>query len=84
MDRADFSFRTDSAVTQYEAVRHGVGIGGGQRVIFEQMSGVEPVLVDLDFASLPVWLVMHPDLRNSPPIRLLYERLARFFEELPT
>jgi DNA-binding transcriptional LysR family regulator len=77
--RSDFAFRTDSQILQYEAVRHGVGIGGGQHAIFGPMVEVEHILPQLDLPGLPVWLAMHQDLRHSPPVRLMFDRLSDFF-----
>ncbi|MGM0557691.1 MAG: LysR family transcriptional regulator [Myxococcota bacterium] len=82
LERSDFRLRTDSLVAQYEAVRHGVGIGGGQHAIFGSMDQVEQVLPQIDLPPLPVWLAVHQDLRHSPPVRLVVDRLAELFRGL--
>lgn len=80
--RSDFSVRTDSQILQYEAVRHGVGIGGGQHAIFGPMHQVEHILPQLELPALPVWLAMHQDLRHSPPVRIVYDELSAFFDNI--
>jgi DNA-binding transcriptional LysR family regulator len=82
LERDDFSFRTDSSIAQYEAVRHGVGLGVGQVAIFSAMDQVERVLPQVELPSLPVWLAVHQDLRHSPPVRLLFDQLSEFFRGL--
>lgn len=80
--RDDFDVRTDSLVTQLEAIRAGVGIGGAQVPVMEQREGTRRVLPDLAVPALPVWLVVHPDLRHSPTIRVVFDALVDFFGEV--
>ncbi|MFO6464187.1 LysR family transcriptional regulator [Jannaschia sp. KMU-145] len=70
-------WRSDSDVAQLGAVRAGVGIGVVQRPLAERF-GLVPVVPDLT-GALPVWLVMHEDLRRRPAIRAVSDALAEAF-----
>lgn len=80
--REDLSFRTDSLVTQFEAIRAGVGIGGAQVVVARRYEGLRQVLTDVDIGTMQTWLAVHPDLRHNPTIRTVFDALARFFGEM--
>lgn len=76
LSREIFALRSDSDHAQLAALRAGFGIGGAQVRVAER----DPNLVRLPFdafsMALPVWLVMHEDLRDTRRVRLLYEHLA--------
>lgn len=71
-----FPLRCDDYVVNWELTVAGAGIGFGQRPIGD----ADPRVVRLDiegFAfALPLWLAYHEDLRNSPRIRFVADRLA--------
>jgi DNA-binding transcriptional LysR family regulator len=70
-----FSFRCDSDLGQYAALRAGVGIGFCQ-VGLGKRDGLTPLLRDAIGFELGVWLVMHRDLKSSRRVRLLFEHLT--------
>jgi len=71
-----FSLRTDSDLAQLAALRAGYGIGGCQDALARQNPDLLPVMHDTIRFELPMWLVMHKDLRASRRVRLLYDFLA--------
>ena len=76
LGRPAFALRTDSDLAQLAAIRAGFGIGICQRPIARH----EPDLVHLlpdDFAlDLPVWIVMHEDLKTSRRYRVVFNALV--------
>lgn len=80
--REDLSLRTDSLVTQFEAIRAGVGIGGAQVAVAQHDEGLRQVLSDVDIGTMHAWLAVHPDLRHNPTIRAVFDALATFFGDL--
>jgi DNA-binding transcriptional LysR family regulator len=71
-----FSLRTDSDLAQLAALRAGYGIGGCQDALARRNPDLLPVMHDTIRFELPMWLVMHKDLRASRRVRLLYDFLA--------
>jgi DNA-binding transcriptional LysR family regulator len=73
---ARFAFRADSNLAQLAAIRTGVGIG----VCQVRLARTDPDLVRLLAAEfevpLPVWIVMHEDLRSSPRCRATFDALV--------
>jgi len=71
-----FAFRSDSDHAQLAMLRAGFGIGGTH----VRIAARDKNLVRLPFRPfemhLPIWLVMHEDLRGVRRVRLLYEHLA--------
>lgn len=76
IDRGLFSFRTDSDLAQYAAVRAGLGIGVIQPGLAARHPELRPVLPDAVALTLEVWLAMHEDQRASRPVRTAYAALA--------
>jgi DNA-binding transcriptional LysR family regulator len=71
-----FTLRTDSDLAQLAALRAGYGIGGCQDALARANPDLLPVLQDNVQFDLPMWLVMHEDLRSSRRVRLLYDFLG--------
>ena len=82
VDRHAFRFRCDNQIVLWEAVRAGNGIGFGQEPLARRDPAIEIILPDLKLPSLPVWLAMHRDVRNSARIRrvvdFLHDELKRY------
>ncbi|TPN78560.1 LysR family transcriptional regulator [Mesorhizobium sp. CU2] len=80
--RSAFRFRSDNHIVLWEAVRAGYGIGIGQEPLAARDPLLEKLLPELPLPVLPVWLVMHRDVRTSMRIRrvadFLYEELKRY------
>lgn len=78
--RERFVLRTDDLMAYWAAVRAGIGIGFVAHHVRRQDADVLPVLPQLPIPPLPVWLVVHQEIRGSAPIRAVFDELAR---ELP-
>jgi DNA-binding transcriptional LysR family regulator len=74
--REMFSLRSDSDLAQLAALRAGCGIGGCQDPLAQKNVDLIPVMHDTIRFEIPMWLVMHEDLRSSRRVRLLYDHLA--------
>ena len=80
LDPARFSLRTDDLMAYWSAVRAGLGIGFVARYMLREDPDVRPLLPGLRLPSLPVWLVVHREIRSVRRVRAVYDALAR---ELP-
>lgn len=74
--REDFSFRCDSDVAQFMAMKAGFGIGACHWPLASADPQCVPVLADSVAWSYAVWLVMHEDQRKTARIHRLFEHLA--------
>jgi DNA-binding transcriptional LysR family regulator len=75
-----FALRTDDLIAYWAAVRAGLGIGFVASYLLRNDPDLVPVLPDLPLPSLPVWLVVHREIRSSRRMRAVFDFLAR---ELP-
>ncbi len=74
-----FSFRCDSDVGQYAALRAGFGIGVCQ-IPLAQRDKLVPVLPGaLDF-ELETWVAMHKDLKSTRRMSLMFTHLVRHLQ----
>ena len=72
-----FALRTDDLIVQWEAVRAGLGIGFVAHFMARADADIVQVLPDmLRIAPLPMWLVVHREIRTSQLIRAVYDFLA--------
>lgn len=79
LQREHFSFRSDNDLAQLAALRAGLGIGVCQQEVAAKFPALDPVLPESLHFSLPVWLVMHEDMKASTRVRMLYDHLAESF-----
>jgi len=70
-----FSFRCDSDIGQYAALRAGFGIGVCQLPLGRRDKLV-PVLPGAFDFKLETWVVMHEDSKSSRRMRLMFDHLA--------
>lgn len=70
-----FTLRTDNHLAQIAAVRAGFGIGVVQDPIATRDPALVPVLRETFTAHLPVWIVMHEDLRSTHRMRIVFDAL---------
>jgi len=75
LTRELFSFRCDSDIGQYEALRAGLGIGACQNPLGKRDKLV-PVLTELIHFELGIWVVMHKDLKTVRRVRLMFDHLV--------
>ena len=71
-----FAFRADSDLAQLAAVRAGFGIGFIQHGVARRDPDLIPVCPGQIGFELPVWLVMHEDLRATLRMRAMFDHLA--------
>lgn len=75
--RERFVLRTDDLVAYWQAVRAGIGIGFIADYLARTDSQVVALLPTLRLPALPVWLVVHREIRSNPRIRAVYDFLAQ-------
>jgi DNA-binding transcriptional LysR family regulator len=61
---------------QWEAIRAGLGIGFAADYVAATEPGVVSVLPALKIPPLPVWLVVHREIRSNRHIRAAFDFLA--------
>lgn len=74
--RDDFPLRTDDPMVYWNLILAGSGIGVAQILLAERCHELERVSLDIALPSLPVWLVMHEDVRTSARIRRVADILG--------
>jgi DNA-binding transcriptional LysR family regulator len=76
LTRDIFAFRSDNDHAQLAMLRAGFGIAGTHVRIAARDKNLVRLPFDAFSMILPVWLVMHEDLRGIRRVRLLYDHLA--------
>lgn len=79
-----FKFRADDQVVCWQMVRAGFGIGFNHTKIGD----ADPTLVRIAGSEMagqmPVWLTAHPELRNTPRIRRIFDFLRDALRDITT
>lgn len=75
LDRNAFAFRADSNLAQLSMIRAGFGIGICQTAVAKRDPALVRVLPDL-VLQLPLWVVMHQDLKTTARYRVVFDALA--------
>lgn len=78
LDRSSFALRTNSNLAQLAAIRAGFGIGLCQTALAAREPSLLRVLHEVTFA-LPLWIVMHEDLKSNARYRLVFDTLVDAF-----
>lgn len=76
--RETFTFRCDSDVAQFAAIRAGFGIGVCQDILGRRY-GLTPVMPDVSVFRMGCWIVMHENLRANRRMRLMFDHLVEGF-----
>lgn len=74
--QADFALRSDSDLVHFAAIRGGVGIGICQVELARHDPALVRVLPDAFALVLPIWIVMHEDLRAVARCRVVFDALV--------
>jgi len=82
IERSMFALRVDDAAAQFEAIRAAFGIGICQTAIARTDDSICRVLVEAFDLPLPVWIVMHEDLRNAIRYRTTFDALVKAFSTI--
>lgn len=72
-----FALRSDDLIVQWQAVRAGLGVGFAANYMARDEPGVVRLLPGLKIPPLPMWLVVHREIRTNRRIRAVYDFLAR-------
>lgn len=80
LGREDFAVRCDDHIVGWRLVAAGAGLGFTPRLVGDAEPAVERVELDGVPPSLPMWLVMHKDVRTSHRLRFVADFL---WEALP-
>ncbi len=81
IDASAFALRCDDMIVQWQAVLAGLGIGFAADYVARAQPDISAVLGGvLKIPPLPMWLVVHREIRSNPRIRSVYDFLAT---ELP-
>jgi DNA-binding transcriptional LysR family regulator len=75
-DAMHFSFRADSDIAQFRAIKAGFGIGICQAGLAKQDPDLMRLLPETFELRLDVWLAMHENLRATPRCRAVFDGLA--------
>lgn len=76
LSRELFTFRSDSDIAQFAALKAGVGFGMCQYALGRRYPDLVLVLPGAVEFELDVWIVMHEDLKTSRRMRLMFDHLA--------
>jgi len=81
VEREAFPIRCDDQMVYWNLTLAGLGIGFAQVMIAEKVASLERVPIDL-IPPMPVWLVMHEEVRTSARIRRVADFLGAAISEL--
>ena len=76
LERDAFSVRTDDQVAYARLVEAGAGIGFLAEFAARRLQRVKAVLPRMATATMPLWLVVHREIRGNALIRTVYDALA--------
>lgn len=75
--RTQFPLRCDDQMVCWNLLLAGAGLGFAQRLIGDGQGGLERLDIGMDLPALPIWMVMHEEVRSNARIR----RVADFLSE---
>ncbi|HXV01096.1 MAG TPA: LysR family transcriptional regulator [Caulobacteraceae bacterium] len=76
VSREMFALRTDNDLAALALLRAGAGLTPCQRTIAERDPNLTPLLEGQFELSLPVWVVMHEDLKGDRRLRAMFDHLV--------
>ena len=74
--REQFVLRTDDRIAYWGAVRAGMGIGFLSDILAKADPDLVPVLPGLRIPPMPLWLVVHREIRTNQRVRAVFEYLG--------
>ncbi|MBW8734605.1 MAG: LysR family transcriptional regulator [Asticcacaulis sp.] len=80
--REQFPFRCDDQMVCWHLLLAGAGLGFAQNLLAARRPELEQVEIGMDIPSLPVWLVMHEEVRTNARIRRVADFLAAELGEI--
>ncbi len=76
LTKEHFGFRSDDFLACWQALRSGMGIGFVSDYLARTDSSIVRLLPSLKIPPLPIWLVVHREIRTSKRIRAVYDFLG--------
>lgn len=76
LEREHFLMRTDDQLAYLALLAAGAGVGFVARFLVDSTPGLVPLLPTLATPRLPVWLVVHREIRGNPAVRRVFDFLA--------
>ncbi len=73
----DYSFKSDDHIAHWAAIQAGLGIGFTADYVAASDPKVKCLRPELKLPVLPIWLTVHREIRESGPIRAVYDFLAK-------
>ncbi len=77
IDKHFFSFRCDSHLVNWEALKAGLGVGVAPHRLAQAEIDLHPVRAAGEIPALPIWLTSHRELKNNQRIRTVFDFLAK-------
>lgn len=77
VERDHFCLRTDDLIAAWQAVRAGVGVGFISNHLIRTDPEVVPLLPHYKVPAMPIWLVVHREIRGNMRLRKVYDFLAK-------
>jgi DNA-binding transcriptional LysR family regulator len=77
LDPSRMALRTDDLIAYASAVKAGMGIGFLANYLARHDKELVPLLPALQLPPLPMWLVVHREIKGNPRIQAVYQYLAR-------
>ena len=74
--REYFPVRCDDQMVCWNLLLAGAGLGFAQAVLGDAQAGLERIPIKLDLPPLPIWLVMHEEVRSNARIRRVADFLG--------
>ncbi len=74
--RHQFPVRCDDQMVCWHMLLAGAGIGFAQCLLADAEEELEKIEIDMDLPTLPIWLVMHEEVRSNARIRRVADVLA--------
>lgn len=74
--RDDFPIRSDDQMVYWNLLLAGAGLGFAQLLVARSRPELEQIEIDLRIPPLPVWIVMHEEVRTSARIRRVADYLS--------
>ena len=68
--------RTDDLIAYWQLLRAGLGIGFVPHFMARTEPAVRRILPQIAVPAMPMWLVVHREIRGNPRIRAVYDFLA--------